>query len=300
MYRLGLGTAVDMKRAMDLYERAAQLDDPKAKFTLGNLHATGINDANYQLQVNPSKAFNLWYEAANLAQRPAGFDGRVVDADVASRSFYNLGNCYFLGLGLPDCDAEAGEYRTAPQFAVAVEFWELAAKLDAKNLRAWLQLGNTYYDGLTYGGKNFERALYFYEQILSQQVGGGNNHIDAETIAMAESLATLCRTQLGLNQSTDNTNSTQVKSESYKQMIQDARAGAKFQGAFTRSADLADFEKERVKSLESLIDVQRAQEDALRHKWKYVEDFGSTMTTAVPTGPAQKDQSTNSQKCTIM
>lgn len=175
MHRLGLGMPhADMRRALELYQKAATLGDPKAKLVLAGIHAQGVVIDDVQdptrkfilLSPNIHRAFDLWHEAASVAQQPAALTDAnptsfIADPETASQSLVCLGNCYFLGVGLPETrpamrEVDAFDVKPdvevtgvpqplaygRPSYHVALKFWEMAAEADPANLQAWLHIGN--------------------------------------------------------------------------------------------------------------------------------------------------------------
>lgn len=93
-YYYGEGVAMDLTKACDCYEQAAQLGSPQAQCLLGYCLKKGIGR-----DANPSKAFELFTASAG-----AGFP----------MAMYNLGECYEKGLGCqPDPEKSAYYYQQA-------------------------------------------------------------------------------------------------------------------------------------------------------------------------------------------
>ena len=111
----------------------------------------------------------------------------MADPEVASLSLYNLGNCYFLGVVAGDAatasttdasttsssDTDPASATTTPlpgrpNYPVAMRYWELAVRADPTNLRAWLQLGNMYMDGVGGGDRDLYKAIYYYQRLLDE------------------------------------------------------------------------------------------------------------------------------------
>jgi len=93
-YYYGEGVAMDLTKACDCYEQAAQLGSPQAQCLLGYCLKKGIGrDADL------AKAFSLFVSSAD-----AGFP----------MAMYNLGECYEKGLGCqPDPEKSAYYYQKA-------------------------------------------------------------------------------------------------------------------------------------------------------------------------------------------
>jgi TPR repeat protein len=319
MFYHGLGTDKDMTQAMDYYQRAAEVKDPKALMALGNIYATG---APPKMVKNPFKAFEYWYHAASLAQRP-GTSGSIrlesdaslvqaADPYTASRALLNIGNCYFLGIGLPEAkpdtedDDDQGhltDIPCRPNYLMALEFWELAAKSDPSNMKAWLHLGNMYFDGIggaTGVSKDLERAAYYYSTLLqhaehASDASGLTKAEQAEVCGMAESLLESCHHHL--TGSTKNTRGTTSETESEQKstsiadrLWKDAMLGRKKASAtsnksfwskwlnpFKDPSEVADYEQGQLDGMQHRDRLQDVKMNAERHHWRYVEDFAQAV-----------------------
>lgn len=188
MYYHGLGIQPNFNKALDLFDKAAVLGDPKANLALGNIYAKGGRDcrdpdALQSFRRNPFKAFQYWHHAAQGAFKST--DGMQlaaenVDHEVAALSLYNLGNCFFLGVGLPDnprlsdddgfgCSGlEEESIYSRPNYPLAMEYWKSSTEQMPGFLLPWLHLGNMYMDGManTTQKPDDSMAMHYYSRLL--------------------------------------------------------------------------------------------------------------------------------------
>ncbi|KAK8896208.1 hypothetical protein M9Y10_014103 [Tritrichomonas musculus] len=123
----------DWKKALNLYNLAAERNDPAAFFNLGLMHSTGQG-----VPKDKEKAAEYYRKAADLGNQKAQF---------------NLGLMYYKGEGVPEDKAEAAR------------LYQLAA--DQGNAKAQSNLGCMYHkgDGVE---QNYEKAVELYEKAVAQ------------------------------------------------------------------------------------------------------------------------------------
>jgi tetratricopeptide (TPR) repeat protein len=326
MYRLGLGTDKDIPKALEYYLKAAELNDPKATLVLGSLYAAGVqeNEA-WLLERDPRKSFNYWHRAATLAQQPVqgvlSNEPMTTDTDVASSAMCNLGNCYFLGIGLNDDNIPS-----PPNYAVALEFWELSTQLNPKNLRAWLQLGNIYFDGLATTTKrpNFEKALYFYNRCIDEAVEMGarirsdlktdddalpivpipelkDGDLDNEVLCIANGMRRICQENLGTRDETKDEDHGELLNDLLSSSSQTSKTVniATFLNPLKASENVPDYEKTFMQGIRRRNFLEEGKRDALQFRWQYVEAFGASMEDTSSSKPRKEKTGSSQNACCI-
>ena len=173
-YANGYGVKIDMIKAMEYFEAAANQGHTEALYQMGNSYYYG-----YGVPLDYSKAVDYWEEAA--------LRGNI-------RAQYQTGCCYEHGQGVDiNCkqaiywyhkaaeqnDADAIYVLSTHCYKDAEKAFELCKKAaELGNVEAQLHMG-FYYDGDDFVRPNFEKALYWYTQAAEQ----GN---ETATCCMAE------------------------------------------------------------------------------------------------------------------
>ena len=129
MYYYGKGVEQNYNKAVELYQKGADLGDANAFFNLGYMYDEGKG-----VSQNYNKAVELYQKAADLGN---------------ARAIYNLGNMYYNGQGV------------SQNYNKAVELYQKAC--DLGNAMAFCNLGYMYEKG--YGvNQDKQKALQLYKQ----------------------------------------------------------------------------------------------------------------------------------------
>ena len=326
MYLLGLGMdAPRGEEALKWFRRASDLGDPKAKLTLGDLYATGLRmpptngssldtheTEKWILKRNVWKAYQMWYEAAMEGRKLVSSEGDVMtDPKTASEALYSIGNCYFLGIGIPETAPRTSEdsvddieleqvIQDVPNYKMAKQFWDMATETDPGNLRAWLQLGNLYFDGIAGESKmgfktDYERALWHYDRLIDEatKVGlidddgitpstnsGNESKKSEEILLITAALVEMCHERLGVEPTASAPAISEQKSmgsavgDLWDDLNERGNASKK-RSMLDRltGADNPDHERRFIDRLKSVDVREEAKYKAVKSHWKYVEDF---------------------------
>ena len=162
-YANGYGVKIDMVKAMEYFEAAANQGHTDALYQMGNSYYYG-----YGVPLDYSKAVDFWEEAALRGNTRAQFQtgccyehGQGVDINCKQAIYW-----YQKAAEQNDADAiyvlSTHCYKDAEK---AFELCEKAAELG--NVEAQLRMG-FYYDDDDFIRPNFEKALYWYTQASEQ------------------------------------------------------------------------------------------------------------------------------------
>ncbi|GES88045.1 kinase-like domain-containing protein [Rhizophagus clarus] len=127
---LGIGTDVDMSKALELYQLAVDLGNVSGINNLGYFYRNGIG-----VNVNKGKAYELYQKAANLG---------------STSSINNLGYCYENKIGRNLSERKA------------FEFYEKAA--NSGNTYGMKNLGDCYYCNFGSGGVDEQKAFDLFQE----------------------------------------------------------------------------------------------------------------------------------------
>ncbi len=155
-YYLGIGVARDFGKARDWYDKAAQLGDPGAQASLGDIYASIEGGENF------ARAHEYWMMAA--------VQGNV-------QSMFNLGVSYHHGIG------------TAPNIDLAIELYTAAAA--GNSLEAMANLVGIYAEGKEVP-QDLARAYFWCDISVAAGLEGNREYLAwLRTQLSAEELTSL-------------------------------------------------------------------------------------------------------------
>jgi tetratricopeptide (TPR) repeat protein len=158
-----------------------------------------------------------------------------INVSARSLALHNLGNVAFLGRG-----------SSQPDYIAAIAYWQKAVDSNPDNVYAWLQLGTMFYDGIGMTRPDFDKASECYRQIISNR-STDSSLDDIKYIASA--LNDACQLHI--------TGPIAVPATPKRQ---------------NRRNSLSIDEKQLMSKIDKNND-EAAQQDAIRSRWSFVEDF---------------------------
>ena len=178
-YEDGIGVDIDLKKALHLYQEAAQASSARGYYNLGRFYEYGIaGEPDYsQAMENYLKSHEMGYLDATVSIGYMYEAGRGVpqDYDKAvefyteaknadfSRGYYALGNMYKVGLGVSKDTAQA------------IEYFRIAA--DKGHVSAMYNLAVLYDFEAEEQYRDMEKAIEYYQRAVARGHCGAMNNL---------------------------------------------------------------------------------------------------------------------------